>query len=79
MASNRGNKSGSSKRSSGGRSSSDREMLEPRGSKRFARRDAQGQFTEQDEVGRSLRQDVKKHAKRTVQSGQGDRGDRKRS
>ena len=68
MPSNRGNKGGSSKR----------EMIEPRGGKRFARRDAQGQFTEQDEVSRSLGQDVKKPAKKSVKSGQGDRGDQKR-
>ncbi|HJU73951.1 MAG TPA: hypothetical protein VJ717_09400 [Gemmatimonadaceae bacterium] len=70
MASNRSNKSGSSK---------NRESIEPRGSKRYARRDDEGKFTEQDDVSRSLRQDVRKAAKKNVPSGQGDRGDRRRS
>ena len=45
--------------------------------KRFARRDEQGRFTEdQEEVGRSLTQDRKREAKSTTKKGQGDRGDR---
>ncbi len=42
------------------------------------RRDAQGQFKEVDDVGRSLSADQKRKAKTTTTSGQGDRGDRKR-
>ena len=42
------------------------------------RRDEKGRFEESDDVGRSLAQDVKKHAKKTVPAGQGDRGDQKR-
>ena len=59
---------------------SKREKIEPNpGDARFARRDAKGKFTEQDDVGRSLTQDRKKKAKTEVKSGQGDKGDRKRS
>jgi hypothetical protein len=57
-----------------------RELIEPNaGDKRFARRDAKGQFKEQDDVGRSLSQDQKKKAKTKVKKGQGDKGDRARS
>ena len=57
-----------------------RELIEPNeGDKRYVRRDAKGHFTEsQDDVGRSLSQDVKKTAKTKVKSGQGDRGDQKK-
>jgi len=54
-----------------------RELIAPRGDKRFVRRDEQGQFSEVDDVGRSLSQDRKKTAKRSAKAGQGDRGDRK--
>ena len=58
----------------------DRELIEPNeGDKRYVRRDDEGQFTEsQDDVGRSLAQDQKQHAKTTVKKGQGDRGDQAR-
>ena len=46
--------------------------------KRYVRRDSAGRFTESDDVGKSLSQDVRKHAKTEVKSGQGDRGDQKR-
>ena len=53
-----------------------RELIEPNpGDKRFARRDEKGQFAEQDDVSRSLSQDVKKSAKHEAPKGQGDRGD----
>ena len=58
---------------------SKRELIEPqKGDKRYARRDEQGRFTEMVDVGRSLAQDRKRHAKTTAKPGQGDRGDRKR-
>jgi hypothetical protein len=41
------------------------------------RRDDQGRFDESVDVGQSLSQDVRKSAKRDVDSGQGDRGDRR--
>ncbi|HEX8181705.1 MAG TPA: hypothetical protein VF525_19350 [Pyrinomonadaceae bacterium] len=58
--------------------SSKRELIDTGTDKRYVRRDEQGRFEESDDVGRSLSQDVKKHAKTTVKSGQGDRGDQKR-
>ena len=58
--------------------SSDRELIDTGTDKRYVRRDEKGRFEESDDVGRSLAQDVKKHAKTTVKSGQGDRGDQKR-
>ena len=56
-----------------------REKIEPHaGDARFIRRDDQGRFTDsQDNVGRSLAQDVRKPAKTEAPKGQGDRGDRK--
>jgi hypothetical protein len=57
---------------------SDRELIDTGTDKRFIRRDEQGRFTESDDVGRSLSQDVRKHAKTEARPGQGDKGDRKR-
>lgn len=57
---------------------SKRELIEPNGDKRLIRRDEKGRIKESDDLGRSLSQDVRKQAKTTVESGQGDRGDRKR-
>lgn len=39
------------------------------------RRNEKGEFTESDDVGRSLRQDVKQKAKTVVKGGYGDKGD----
>ena len=55
-----------------------RELISPNGDKRFVRRDDKGQFTESEDVGKSLSQDVRKHAKTKAKPGQGDRGDQKR-
>jgi hypothetical protein len=54
-----------------------RELIAPRGDKRYVRRDKRGQFKESDDVGRSLARDVRQHAKTKAKSGQGDHGDRK--
>ena len=55
-----------------------RELIEPnKGDKRFVRRDERGRFSESDDVGRSLAQDVRRKAKTVSGKGQGDRGDRK--
>jgi hypothetical protein len=54
-----------------------RELIDTGTDKRYVRRDAQGQFKESDDQGRSLARDVKQKAKTTVKSGQGDRGDQK--
>lgn len=59
-------------------SGSKRTLIAPKGDKRYIRRDDQGQISESDDQGRSLRQDVKKPAKKTVPAGQGDKGDQKR-
>jgi hypothetical protein len=53
-----------------------RELIAPRGDKRYVRRDAAGQFKEVDDVGRSLAQDRKRKAKTKSKPGQGDKGDR---
>ena len=55
-----------------------RELVDTGNDKRYVRRDSEGQFKESDDQGRSLAQDVKKQAKTTIKSGQGDRGDQKR-
>src|ERR1700745_3856861 len=62
-------------------SMSKREVIEPnKGDKRYARRDAQGQFTEsQVNVGRSLAADRRSKSKTVAPKGQGDRGDQKKS
>ena len=57
---------------------SNRELIDTGNDKRFVRRNEQGQFAEVSDVGRSLSQDVKQHAKTKVPAGQGDRGDQKR-
>jgi hypothetical protein len=56
----------------------DRELIDTGTDKRYVRRDERGRFEESDDVGRSLSQDVKKHAKTVVKAGQGDRGDQKK-
>ena len=52
-----------------------RELIDTGRDKRYVRRDDQGRFSESDDVGRSLSQDVRRHAKTKVKKGQGDRGD----
>ena len=55
-----------------------RELIAPKGDKRYVRR-KRGKFTKsQDDVGKSLTADRRKKAKRTVKKGEGDRGDQKR-
>ena len=56
-----------------------RERIDTGRGKRFVRRDEQGQFKEVDEAGRSLAQDRRQPADRTVPKGQGDRGDQDRA
>jgi hypothetical protein len=55
-----------------------RELIDTGNDKRYVRRNEKGQFDEVDDQSRSLSQDVRKHAKTTVKSGQGDKGDQKR-
>lgn len=54
-----------------------RELIAPKGDKRYVRRDEKGRFKESDDVGRSLGRDVRQRAEGKAKSGQGDRGDRK--
>jgi len=53
-----------------------RELINTGTDKRFVRRNAQGRFSESDDVGRSLAQDRKRPATTRAKRGQGDRGDR---
>jgi hypothetical protein len=62
----------------GTRSSSKRELIDTGTDKRYVRRDNGGRFKESDDVGRSLSQDRRRHAKTVAPKGQGDRGDQKR-
>jgi hypothetical protein len=50
----------------------ERELIEPKGDKRFVRRDPEGRFKESDDVGRSLAADRRKKAKMVAKPGQGD-------
>ena len=52
-----------------------RELIVPQGSKRYVRRNRQGEFKKEVNVGRSLAADRRRHAKTKVPKGQGDRGD----
>jgi hypothetical protein len=54
-----------------------RELVNTGRSKQYVRRNAQGQFKESTEVGRSLSADRKRKAKTVAKKGQGDRGDRR--
>jgi hypothetical protein len=58
---------------------SDRELIDTGTDKRYVRRNADETFKESDDVGRSLAQDVRKHAKTVVKPGQGDKGDQEPS
>ena len=58
------------------RKAAKRELIRTGRDARFVRRGAKGRFKESDDVGRSLRVDRRKKAKRKVRSGYGDKGDR---
>jgi len=51
-----------------------RELIAPRGSKRYVRRNRQGEFKKEVDLGRSLAADRRHKAKTEVEKGQGDRG-----
>lgn len=55
---------------------SKRELIDTGTDKRYVRRDDQGRFNEEVDVGRSLAQDVRQHARTKAKPGEGDRGDR---
>lgn len=56
-----------------------RELIAPRGDKRYVRRDTKGRIKESDDVSRSLSSDRRRKAKTVAKRGQGDRGDRRRA
>jgi hypothetical protein len=58
------------------RKTSKRELIDTGTDKRYVRRDAEGEFQESDDVGRSLSADRRRKAKTKSKSGQGDKGDR---
>ena len=60
------------------RAASRRELIAPKGDKRFVRRKADGTFGKTVAVGKSLSADKRTKAKKKVPKGQGDRGDTKR-
>ncbi len=66
------------KKGSRAKKASQRELIDTGTDKRFVRRNAQGEFAESDDVGRSLRQDRRRPAKKAAKPGQGDKGDRKK-
>ena len=55
-----------------------RELIVPRGNKRYVRRDPKGRIRESDDVGRSLSADRRRKAKKVAKPGQGDCGDRRK-
>ena len=56
---------------------SKRELIAPRGDKRYIRRDTKGRIKESDDVARSHAQDGRRKEKTVSKPGQGDRGDRR--
>jgi hypothetical protein len=58
------------------RASGRRELIDTGRNKMYGRRDERGQFTEMDDVNRSLSTDRRRNAERKAPRGQGDRGDR---
>lgn len=71
-----GGKSAGGKKTAHG--SNKRELIAPRGDKRYVKRNAKGEFKESDDVSRSLSQDRKRTSKKTVKPGYGDQGDQKK-
>jgi hypothetical protein len=55
--------------------SAKRELVTPKGAKRYVRRGKGGQFKEVDDVGRSLSGDRKRRANTVAGRGRGDKGD----
>jgi hypothetical protein len=69
-------KTTSARKSTSRKRAAKRELISPRSDKRYVRREARGQFTESDDVGRSLASDRRRASKAKAKKGQGDRGDR---
>ena len=53
-----------------------RELIDTRTDKRYVRRDVQGQFKDSDDVGRSLKTDIRRKARNKAKKGEVDKGDR---
>lgn len=54
-----------------------RELIEPNpGDKRYVRRDSEGRFSEQVDVGKSLAADKRRASQTKPPRGEGDKGDR---
>ena len=66
------------KKAAGRKAASKRELIAPRGSKRYVRRDAKGRIRESVDVGRSLSADRRRKTRTVARPGQGDRGDRRK-
>ena len=60
------------------RSSRKRDTVRAKNATLYAKRTSRGRFEEMDEKGRSLKTDRRRRAKKTVRSGYGDQGDRRR-
>jgi hypothetical protein len=60
------------------RSTAKRELLNTGSDARYTKRDASGQWSEMDDVGRSQRVDKPRTAKKTAKPGHGDQGDQPR-
>jgi hypothetical protein len=58
------------------RAAARRELINTGSDKRYVRRGTSGQFSESDDVGRSLTSDRRQKARTKSRKGQGDRGDR---
>ena len=59
------------------KTSAKRELIAPRGDKRYVRRSKSVHFKESDDQGKSLATDIRQKAKTRSKAGQGDKGDRK--
>ena len=66
----------SAKKAAKKKASGKRELIEPRGDKRYIRRDSKGRIKESDDQGKSLSQDRRRQAQTKSKPGQGDKGDR---
>jgi hypothetical protein len=75
MATKKSSTKQSSAKQSSKQGSGKRELVNTGKNKMYGKRDAGGQFTEMDDVGRSLTADRRQHAKTTVKPGYGDQGD----
>jgi hypothetical protein len=60
------------------RSPAKRDLVRRKTASAYAKRTTKGRFKEMDDVGRSQKADRQRKAKRTVKSGYGDQGDRKK-